>query len=204
MVALITQRLATSRPPALLRSKPRSTRTAVRNVSLYVAYQIETQSRKDRTASRTLRAGMSTVRTRKGAKVFIPHFWATAYHEGRGRVNARKGHVIAFFTDPLKDPRRPGGITPVKKKGYRKLTKDEFDKFRGTEGFVITKSVKEFKGNPFVVRAANHVVNSSLYRLGIDLEIERQFTVLLDKAAKVSAKNPNKKFRKASCRISTR
>ena len=59
------------------------------------------------------------------ASIFIPHYWAVYYHDGRAGFTAPGGRVLVFFADPDDDPRLEGGY-PVRASEIRRLTRDEF------------------------------------------------------------------------------
>lgn len=59
------------------------------------------------------------------AHIFIPHYWAVYYHDGRAGFAADAGHFLVFFADPDDDPRLEGGY-PVRESDIRRLTRDEF------------------------------------------------------------------------------
>lgn len=59
------------------------------------------------------------------ATIFIPHYWAVYYHDGRAGFAAAAGHFLVFFADPDDDPRLESGY-PVREGDIRRLTRDEF------------------------------------------------------------------------------
>jgi hypothetical protein len=59
------------------------------------------------------------------ASIFIPHYWAVYYHDGRAGFSAAGGRVLVFFADPDDDPRLEGGY-PERATEIRRLTRDEF------------------------------------------------------------------------------
>ena len=59
------------------------------------------------------------------ARIFVPHYWALYYHDGRAGFSAPGGRVLVFFADPDDDPRLEAGF-PVRATEIRRLTRDEF------------------------------------------------------------------------------
>ena len=78
--------------------------------------------------SRTLREALRLiVEPQIGqATLFIPHYWAEFYHDGRAGFEAQAGRVLVFFADPDDDPRLEAGY-PVRAADIRRLTREEFN-----------------------------------------------------------------------------
>ncbi len=57
--------------------------------------------------------------------LFIPHYWAIWYHDGRGSVSPVTARKLVFFDDPRDDPRIKGG-RPVKESQVRRLTRAQY------------------------------------------------------------------------------
>jgi hypothetical protein len=77
--------------------------------------------------SRTLRAAIRLIinESEERADLFIPHYWAVYYHDGRPGfsavgVGARK---LVFFDNPADDPRKP---TPERENQVKHLTRDQY------------------------------------------------------------------------------
>lgn len=92
------------------------------------------------------------------ARLFIPHYWAVYYHDGRSGFEASPGHFLVYFADPEDDPRLDGGY-PVRETDVRRLTREEFfdglernreeaEAGRGPFMFVV-RSVGPSSGHPF-------------------------------------------------------
>lgn len=112
----------------------------------------------DQSVPRTFRAHMRFVKARGKAgvtNVRLPHYWATAYHEGRGPVRARPGRWLVYWRDPARDPRLSDGRPPLKRSDRRRLTREEWIRAVKDPGVVITKSVGPWKGNPFIRRGVH-------------------------------------------------
>lgn len=60
------------------------------------------------------------------ARLFIPHYWAEYYHDGRGSVSPVDARFLVFFTNPADDPRLAAGY-PVRAKDLVRLTKEQWD-----------------------------------------------------------------------------
>lgn len=81
----------------------------------------------DKIGSQTLRdALLLIVEANVGrAELFIPHYWAVYYHDGRGPVQPITAQKIVFFADPRDDPRLVGG-NPRRVSDIRTLTRDDY------------------------------------------------------------------------------
>jgi hypothetical protein len=77
--------------------------------------------------SKTLRAAITLIidESKQRADLFIPHYWAIWYHDGRGRVSPVNARKLVFFDDPNDDPRIQGG-RPVTESQVRRLTKEQY------------------------------------------------------------------------------
>lgn len=77
--------------------------------------------------SRTLRAALTHIIEVSNARsrLFIPHYWAVYYHDGRGSVHPRTAKKLVFFDDPGDDPRLRGG-NRERYSGTRRLTEAEY------------------------------------------------------------------------------
>lgn len=78
--------------------------------------------------SRTLRDAMRlVVDVNEGrAELYVPHYWALYYHDGRGAVRPITASKLVFFADPKDDPRLAGGY-PERDFDIRTLTRDEYE-----------------------------------------------------------------------------
>ena len=61
--------------------------------------------------SSTLRAAIRLIvnESEERADLFIPHYWAVYYHDGRGAFGPKTARKLVFFDDPNDDPRIKGG-----------------------------------------------------------------------------------------------
>lgn len=100
---------------------------------LYDLGQRELARVKRLVGSRTLREAMQLiVRENEGAAdLFVPHYWAVYYHDGRNGFAAGAGKKLVFFANKNDDPRLRGGRYPVREAQVRRLTRDQF--FDGLE-----------------------------------------------------------------------
>ena len=82
-----------------------------------------------RIPSRTLKAALQLIidENRSRAHLFIPHYWAIYYHDGRGSVSPRSAKKLVFFDNPREDPRNRGGARAVRASGERRLTKAQYE-----------------------------------------------------------------------------
>jgi len=79
------------------------------------------------------------------ARLFIPHYWAEFYHDGRGSVSPVDARWIVFFTNPADDPRLAGGY-PVRTTDIVRLTKAQWD-----EGLAINAERRATGGPPYMI-----------------------------------------------------
>lgn len=79
--------------------------------------------------SRTLRAAIRLIvnESEERADLFIPHYWAIYYHDGRGRVSPVNARKLVFFDNKNDDPRLRGGKYPVRESQVRRLTKRQYE-----------------------------------------------------------------------------
>jgi hypothetical protein len=77
--------------------------------------------------SRTLREAIRLlVDANEGrAELYVPHYWALYYHDGRGGVRPITASKLVFFADPRDDPRLAGGY-PERDFDIRTLTREEY------------------------------------------------------------------------------
>jgi hypothetical protein len=59
------------------------------------------------------------------AELFIPHYWAVYYHDGRGPLVPVNANKLVFFADPKDDPRLVNGY-PVRATDIIRLTKEDY------------------------------------------------------------------------------
>jgi len=78
--------------------------------------------------SRTLRDAIRLiVDVNEGrAELYIPHYWALYYHDGRRGVRPILASKLVFFADPHDDPRLAGGY-PERDFDIRTLTREEYE-----------------------------------------------------------------------------
>lgn len=81
--------------------------------------------------SKTLQAALQLLieDTELQARLFIPHYWAVYYHDGRGGFGPKDATFLVYFPNPQDDPRLPAGRSPERASELRRLTKAEF--YRG-------------------------------------------------------------------------
>jgi hypothetical protein len=79
--------------------------------------------------SRTLRAAMTLIidESEQRADLFIPHYWAIWYHDGRGSVSPVSARKLVFFDNHHDDPRLRGGKRPVRESEVKRLTKQQYE-----------------------------------------------------------------------------
>jgi len=77
--------------------------------------------------SRTLRAAIRLIinESEERADLFIPHYWAVYYHDGRGPVRPVNARKLVFFDDPRDDPRLRNG-RPVRESEVQRLTREQY------------------------------------------------------------------------------
>jgi len=110
--------------------------------------------------SSTLRAAVRLIVDAQAgsAVLFIPHYWAVYYHDGRDGFGASNASVLVFFADPDDDPRLEGGYL-VRESEIRRLSREEFyaglaeNELRAAEGeppfMFVVPSVGPAAGHPF-------------------------------------------------------
>jgi len=83
--------------------------------------------------SATLKAAVRLIvqESQQRARLFIPHYWAIYYHDGRGVVSPRSARKLVFFDNPREDPRNRGGARAERASRERRLTRAEYQ--RGLE-----------------------------------------------------------------------
>jgi len=96
--------------------------------------------------SRTLKAAVELIVDENAmrADLFIPHFWAIWYHDGRGRVSPKNARKLVFFDNPENDP-RTRGASPRNRGQVRRLTRAEYE-----EGLRINQQRFEAGLRPFM------------------------------------------------------
>ena len=136
--------------------------------------------------SKTLRAAIRLVinESEERADLFIPHYWAIYYHDGRGAFGPDTARKLVFFDDPNDDPRIKGG-RPVRESDVRRLTRDQYREglrrnqeraARGGRPFMyVVDSVGPSRPRPFfdqlergAARRADNVVSRAFERELID------------------------------------
>lgn len=115
--------------------------------------------------SRTLRNAIRLIihENEGRAELFIPHYWAVWYHDGRGPVKPVSARKLVFFDDPNDDPRLKGGY-PVTPAQVKRLTKSQYQEglrrnaeraARGLRPFMyVVDSVGASKSHRFFDRLA--------------------------------------------------
>ena len=97
--------------------------------------------------SRTLKAAIRLIvdENEQRADLFIPHYWAIWYHDGRGRVSPVNARKLVFFDNKNNDPRIPGGRLPVTEAQVRRLTRNQY-----REGLRINQERARLGLRPFM------------------------------------------------------
>jgi hypothetical protein len=80
------------------------------------------------------------------AELFIPHYWAEYYHDGRGSIwpGLRVKHLV-YFNDPKDDPRIAGGY-PVRMRDIVRLTKKQWE-----DGLAINAERRRAGDLPYMI-----------------------------------------------------
>ncbi len=96
--------------------------------------------------SKTLRAAVRLIvdESKQRADLFIPHYWAIYYHDGRGSVSPRSARKLVFFDNPNDDPRLAGGY-PVRASQVQRLTREQYN-----EGLRRNQERARKGGRPFM------------------------------------------------------
>lgn len=97
--------------------------------------------------SRTLKAAVRLIidENEQRADLFIPHYWAIWYHDGRGRVSPVSARKLVFFDNKNNDPRLPGGRYPETEAQVRRLTRRQYQ-----DGLRINRERAELGLRPFM------------------------------------------------------
>lgn len=79
--------------------------------------------------SRTLRAAVRLIidESEQRASLFIPHYWAIWYHDGRGSISPVNARKLVFFDNHHDDPRLRGGKRPERESQVKRLTKEQYE-----------------------------------------------------------------------------
>lgn len=121
--------------PAILskHDETKRTRTVLDKQQLYrevldALGSAELQTVKSLIGSSTLRDAVRLIveESEARARLFIPHYWAIYYHDGRGSVHPVNSSKLVFFDNPQDDPRIPGGRSPERANQLRRLTRAEY------------------------------------------------------------------------------
>lgn len=114
--------------------------------------------------SRTLKAAVRLIvdENEQRADLFIPHYWAIWYHDGRGRVSPVNARKLVFFDNKNNDPRIRGGRFPETLAQVRRLTREQYREGlrinqerarRGQRPFMfVVDSVRKSRPRPFFDR----------------------------------------------------
>lgn len=78
------------------------------------------------------------------ASLFVPHYWAVYYHDGRAGFSAPVGRKLVFFADPEDDPRLESGF-PVRATDLVRLSREQFE-----EGLAINAERRASGRDPFM------------------------------------------------------
>lgn len=137
--------------------------------------------------SRQLRAALELIieENEGRAILFIPHYWAVFYHDGRGKVRPQTAKKLVFFDNKNDDPRLRGGRYPETLAQVRRLTRNEYARGlrinrerrrRGQRPFMfVVDSVGPSSPNPFFDELAVGAVAraDSLVRRAFNREFRR-------------------------------
>lgn len=140
------------RPRRRVRKKPFNRNTFYDSLTMELgkmAYRIAYNN----IPSGTLRNAMVVLRVKSnksGAayKLFIPHYWATYVHDGRGTVRPRRGKWLVWFKDARKDPRNYGGY-PIRLSDASALEMPSQEFRRKKSEMIFSKSAKPMRGSFF-------------------------------------------------------
>lgn len=96
--------------------------------------------------SKTLRDAIQLIVTANEGRavLFIPHYWAEYYHDGRGPAVPVTASMLVFYADPSDDPRLVGGF-PVRASDIQKLSPDDYRR-----GLEINAERRKAGGTPFM------------------------------------------------------
>lgn len=96
--------------------------------------------------SKTLRAALVLIvdESKQRADLFIPHYWAVWYHDGRGVVRPKTARKLVFFDNANDDPRLRNG-RPVKESQVKRLTRAQYQ-----EGLRRNRERAQRGGRPFM------------------------------------------------------
>ncbi len=119
--------------------------------------------------SSTLRAALRVLidPSKREARLFIPHYWAVYYHDGRSAFAASNTTFLIFYANPQDDPRFPGPQTPQRLANVRKLTPAEFQ-----NGLRINAERRASNLPPFmfVVRAVGSTTGTFFFDNDVGME----------------------------------
>lgn len=102
------------------------------------------------------------------AELYIPHYWAVYYHDGRRGFGPILASKLVFFADPRDDPRLAGGY-PERDFDIRTLTREEYEagleenaarRKAGQPPFMlVVDSVGPAAAHPFFDQLASNAAN---------------------------------------------
>ena len=100
-----------------------------------------------RIGSTTLREALRLIVNESEARadLFIPHYWAEFYHDGRAGFSVGPGKYLVFFDRAQDDPRLVNGQYPERRSELRRLTREEFKR-----GLKINNLRRANGGRPFM------------------------------------------------------
>ncbi len=132
-----------------------------------IAEQVKRRARsliESRTLKRALDSRIVTNGTTYvGAEVFIPHYWAVYYHDGRGPVRPVNGKFLVYFARIEDDPRVAGGRDyPQRASQIRRLRLDpaEFRRLVKEGKLIVKRSVGPVQGKRFFERIGGRTMKS--------------------------------------------
>ena len=82
---------------------------------------------------------------RSVARLYIPHYWAVYYHDGRPGASPNQATFLVFFADAKDDPRIPNGVTPERYSEVGRFTRGEYN-----DGLAENAIRRENGENPFM------------------------------------------------------
>lgn len=113
--------------------------------------------------SQTLRAAATLIVDAQAgqASIFIPHYWAVYYHDGRDGFEAPGGRFLVYFSDQSDDPRIEGGY-PERVSEVRHLTREEFREGLEQNEIAFDRGERPYM---FVVRAVGPAAGHPFFDL---------------------------------------
>lgn len=145
--------------------------------------------------SRTLRDALRLIVDAQvgTAELYVPHYWAVYYHDGRKGFGPILASKLVFFANPKDDPRLASGY-PERDFDIRTLTRDEYERGleenaarrkTGQEPFMfVLDRVGPSRPRPFFDQLANNAANRASLIVGRAVDDAVQQLVDEDPAVK--------------------